>query len=161
MIKEITREHKDNYEVHLTNEKEIHKESLRKATESRMNKIQQALQNEAKNILNKMPTDMEELKEDLEAELRAYGDGVLQDLEEAKHQERHLQTMGESLIKELQTQAAAHKTDLNNIIVSQSYALTPDMNNLGIRLATTEYEQNKMTQRMQKMEIQTKEEGEH
>jgi hypothetical protein len=35
------------------------------------------------------------------------------------------------------------------------------MNNLGIRLATTEYEQNKMTQRMQQMEIQTKEEGQH
>jgi hypothetical protein len=82
MIKEVTREHRDNYESHLTNEKEKHKESL-KAMESIMNKIQQALHNEAQNILNKMPTDMEELKEDLEAELRAYGDGVRQDLEEA------------------------------------------------------------------------------
>jgi hypothetical protein len=142
MIKEITREHRDIYEVHLTNEEEKHKKSL-KATESRMSKIQQALQNEAQNIPNKMPTDMEELKEDLEAELRAYEDGVRQDLEEA-HQERHLQTMGESLIGELQTQAAAYKTDLNDLIMSQSYALTPDINNLGVRLATTEYEHNKI-----------------
>lgn len=113
--KQINQEHQEKTEVYL-NKREIQINAEAKEAARQLNTIQDALVlEEAQCILNQMPLDMGILKDELQDELRTYGDGACGDLEYA-HEEHHLQTIGQSLMTELQHQAAAHKTKLNNII---------------------------------------------
>ena len=73
------------------------------------------LSNQAQSLLDQeVPMDMGEVKEELEAQLREYGDQVQEGIELAQN-EKHLQQMGEYLMKELQQQAAGHKMDMHNM----------------------------------------------
>jgi hypothetical protein len=76
--------------------------------------IEAELLNQAQSLLDQLPMDMGEVKQELEMELREYGDKVRQGMETAEN-EKHLQQLGESLMAELQRQAAGHKTDLHSM----------------------------------------------
>ena len=82
------------------------------------NEIEADLLNQAQSLLDQLPMDMGEVKEELESQLRAYGDQVREGIETA-HNEKHLQQMGESLMKELQQQAAGHKMDMHNMATNR------------------------------------------
>ena len=51
-----------------------------KETEQRLNNLQDHLVEEAQAILNQMPMDMGSIKDELEEELRTYGDWIKYDL---------------------------------------------------------------------------------
>jgi hypothetical protein len=80
---------------------------------------------QAQSIVDQLPIDMGEVKQELEMELREYGDKVRKGMEEAQT-EKHLQQLGDSLMAELQTQAAEHKSDMNSMIgPSREYNTLP------------------------------------
>jgi hypothetical protein len=72
---------------------------------TKANKIEAKLLNQAQSLLDQLPMDMGEVKEELETQLRECGDQVREGIELAQN-EKHLQQIGESLMKELQQQAA-------------------------------------------------------
>ena len=85
------------------------------AIEQSLTTIQEAMIQEAQSILDQMPMDMGNIKEEMETEMRLYGDNVQLDLEQA-NEEAHLSTVASALMAEMQHQAAQHKTDLNSLI---------------------------------------------
>jgi hypothetical protein len=77
------------------------------------------LLNQAQSLLDQLPMDMGEVKEELETQLQECGNQVQEGVESAQN-EKHLQQIGESLImKELQQQAAGHKLDMHNMATNQ------------------------------------------
>jgi hypothetical protein len=81
-------------------------------TEHRLNALQDELEDEAQLILNQMPLDMVIIKQELEDELRTYGNLVRQYLPT----EHRLCTLGSSLMADLRRQTEAYKAEINSFI---------------------------------------------
>ena len=108
--KETQKEENDKAEkFHLNQERKL---------KTKANEIEADLLNQAQSLLDQLPMDMGEIKEELESQLRAYGNRMREGIESA-HNEKHLQQMGESLMRELQQQAAGHKTDMHNMATNR------------------------------------------
>jgi hypothetical protein len=91
-------------------------------TEHRLNILQDKLADEAQLILNQLPLDMAIIKQELEYELRTYGDLVRQDLPT----EHRLHTLGSSLMTDLRRQTEAYKAEINSFTgPSRDYNMIP------------------------------------
>jgi hypothetical protein len=86
-----------------------------KKLQTKADGIELELLNQAQSLLDQLPMDMGEVKQELEMELREYGDKVRQGIKAAQN-EQHLQQLGDSLMAELQVQATGHKSDMNSMM---------------------------------------------
>ena len=78
------------------------------------NEMEADLSHQGQSLADQFPMDMETVKLELETELRVCGDEARAGLKTAQN-EKHSQQLGDSLMSELQIQAANHKSDVHSL----------------------------------------------